>query len=140
MTDITPFTFTNNILSSREDIFDESTSDQYVPFLINRALSYFPDTILYANDMNQYHMLSKSAQYHYYLNSIPKRKRFSKWAKKTSDETVVAISKMYQCNETRAQEIASLLPLEAKEKIINEMELSDGKRSKQPRRGKSKAT
>jgi hypothetical protein len=136
----TPFTFADNVLSGRTDIFDESTADQYVPFIINRHLSYFVDTVHYANDMNMYSDLPKYAQYRYYLNTIPKRKRFSKWEKKSSDQVIEAISKRFQCNQQRAEEYASLLPDDVKQQIVNEMGSSDGKRSTKSGRGRAKAS
>jgi hypothetical protein len=137
---MTPFTFADNVLSSREDIFSEENQDQYVPFIINRHLSYFIDTVLYANDMNIYNHLEKSSQYQYLLNTIPKRKRFSKWEKKTSDQLVLGICEVFQCNEQRALEILPLLTPDHKQKIITKMGSGDDKRSTKSSRSKTKTS
>lgn len=133
----TPFTFADNVSSSRQNIMDEMNEDQYVPFIINRHLSHFADAVLYANDLNIYHFLTKSAQYSYLLSSLPKRKRFSKWQKKEKDVLIEAISRRFNCNSDKAQDIASLLPEDAKTKIISEVGISDGS-NRQSRRGKIK--
>ena len=49
-----PFKFTDAINYTKEDIMiDDITEKAYNPFLINRSLSYFPDTVLAANEMNR---------------------------------------------------------------------------------------
>mgnify|MGYP000935935724 CR=1 FL=1 len=44
----------------------------YNSFIINRGLSYFVDTVLYANEMNLRHELNNRMQNDYLLNSIRK--------------------------------------------------------------------
>ena len=51
---MTPFDYLNAINQSKENlIVDELSEKEYVPFVVNKGLSYFPDTILYANEMNR---------------------------------------------------------------------------------------
>ncbi len=109
---VNPFTFIDAITYSKEDIFDESTEKAYVPFIINRHLSMFKDTVLWANELNMVHHMPKYSQYLFLLNSIPKRKRFAKWNKRVENEDLVAISVVYHCNEQRAEEISDLLTTE----------------------------
>ena len=106
---VTVFSFVNEITYGKQNIFNDETKDQYIPFIVNRALSYFPDCILYSNDLNMYPDLPKAFQNGHYLNSISKRKRFSKWAKKLDDESISLITDLYQCNERKAAEILSVL-------------------------------
>jgi hypothetical protein len=106
---VNPFSFVNSITYDKRDIYDDETKKHYIPFLINRALSYFPDTVLYANDMNIFNELPKYFQYSYFLNSIAKRKRFSKWGKKVGSDSLDLIMEIYQLNERKAREILSIL-------------------------------
>ena len=78
------FDFLNAINVTKQDLIkeDPQSEKEYVPFMINRGLSYFHDTIMYANEMNKYASVPKKWQFDYYRNSIPKKKRFSKWHKK----------------------------------------------------------
>jgi len=55
----------NSINQSKENILskDSRLEKDYVPFVINKCFSYFPDTIFYANKMNQMAFLDKKMQY-----------------------------------------------------------------------------
>lgn len=109
MAQTTPFDFINTITYSKNNIYSQETAKGYVPFIVNRSLSYFIDTVLYANDMNLYPTVDPRLQYSYFLSSISRRKRFSKWAKKLEHEDVDLIMQLYECNRTRATELLSLL-------------------------------
>jgi NACalpha-BTF3-like transcription factor len=78
------FDFLNAINDNKKDLIrqDPSTEKDYVPFMVNRGLSYFSDTIMFANEMNQNADICKSWQFDFYRIGIPKKKRFSKWHKR----------------------------------------------------------
>ena len=58
------FDFVNSINYDKRDLFEDPQAEKdYVPFLVNRSLSYFPDTALYANEMNQQAGIPKRWQY-----------------------------------------------------------------------------
>ena len=79
-------------------------------FIINRALSMNIDTILYVNEMNVNWQLDPLLQYDYYINSLRKRKRWSKWAKATGPSpNLELIKEDYNYNEQRAREVLDLL-------------------------------
>jgi hypothetical protein len=106
---VTPFTFLDAICYSKADMFNDTTAKEYIPFIINKGLSNFSDVILYANDVNIWHEMPKRHQFEYLKHSIPKKKRFSKWPKKTKDADVDAIAKVYECNARRAAEMLEIL-------------------------------
>lgn len=108
-----PFDFVNSVSHTKEDLIsnnDEIAEEFYVPFLVNRALSYFPDTIMYANEMNR-HELSKKLQYYYLLNSIRPVKRFAKWAK-VEEEHLEDIKQYYGYSTEKARQALSVLTTE----------------------------
>jgi hypothetical protein len=77
---------------------------------VNRGLSYFPDTILHANEMNRNSSIPKDWQFYFFLNSIPKKKRFSKWAKKdTESESMALVKEYFGYSSERASEALSIL-------------------------------
>jgi hypothetical protein len=79
-------------------------------FIINRALSMNIDTILYVNEMNANWQLDALLQYDYYINSLRKKKRWSKWAKATVPSSdLELIKEYYNYNEQRAREVLDLL-------------------------------
>ena len=51
------------------------------PFLINKSLSYHQDSVFFTNEMNCRHGLDHRLQYVFFLNTLRKRQRFSKWSK-----------------------------------------------------------
>lgn len=110
----TPFDILNAINSKRDILKeDESTKKDYIPFMINRGLSYFPDTIFLANEMNKHPELDKDIQFYFYFNAVSKRKRFSKWSKKSvRSDTIELISKCYECSLLKAEEYERLLSAE----------------------------
>ena len=79
-------------------------------FIINRALSMNVDTILYVNEMNTRYQLDALLQYDYYINSLRKKKRWSKWAKASVPSSdLELIKEYYNYNEQRAREVLDLL-------------------------------
>lgn len=102
--------FVNSINTTKKDMMSDTENDSlaekdYVPFMVNKSLSYFVDTILYSNEINKYPFLDKKMQYTYYLHAIPKGKRFCKWSKKEITEDLEAISEYFQCNYRKSAEI-----------------------------------
>ena len=117
-----PFDYLNAINSTKENLMLDSATDElaekaYEPFLTNRGLSYFPDSIFYANEMNQYHALPKKAQFLYLLNSIRPRKRFSKWYKEEISNDILLISEMFGYSKSKAKEALNVLSEEQLKEI-----------------------
>lgn len=76
----------------------------YVPFVINKALSYHPDCIFHANDINMRYWLEKQNQMDFYINIIRSRKRpFVKWAKKETPDNLNLISDYFQISFEKAK-------------------------------------
>ena len=102
---------------SKEKLLDSDDKDwekKYPPFIINKGLSYFPDTVMYANEMNRLHHASKHMQFSFLLNTIRNKKRFSKWLTKSKIKDIDVIKQYYGYSNKKAQEALSLL---TKEKI-----------------------
>jgi hypothetical protein len=121
-----PFDFVNAINYTKKDLMtgsenDELVEKEYVPFLVNKSLSYFPDTILYANEINRYNNVDKKLQFHYLLNSIRPQKRFAKWVKKVESEDISAVSQYYKYNVDKASQVLSILSAEQLETIKQEL-------------------
>ena len=88
---------------------DSNCERLYLPYLVNRAMSYFTDTILYSNEMNRNHHLDKKLQYDYYMNSIRKRKRFSKWLKTDQSDDIDLIKQHFSYSDRKAREVYDIL-------------------------------
>jgi len=117
-----PFDYVNSISSNKNNLMrgsenDELSQKEYIPFVVNRALSYYTDTLLYANEMNKFSDLDNLMQYEYLFHSIRKGRRFSKWSKSKTTEELLAISKYFNVNIKRSQEYKSLLSPEQIQEI-----------------------
>ena len=104
---MSPFKFIKSISSSKKDIMENEKD--YNAFMINRGLSYFPDTVLYANEMNKFHHLDNRLQYSFLINIIRKRNRFSKWNKSIESENINAIKRYYGYSNEKARDVLPLL-------------------------------
>ena len=115
-----PFTYLNSINFSKEDVMvDDVAEKAYNSFLINRSMSYFYDTVGIANVMNRYHHLDNKLQYHFLINIIRKRKRFSKWMKPETESDIEVVKQYYGYSNDKAKQVLSLLSPEQL-KIINQ--------------------
>ena len=108
---MTPFDFINSISFDKKNLFeDPQAKKDYNAYIVNRGLSYFPDTVLYANEMNRNHHLDKDCQFFFLLNSISKKKRFSKWAKKDAEsESLSLVMEYYKYSSEKAKEVLNVL-------------------------------
>ena len=104
-----PFDFVKSITYTKEDIMHDLNESEYEPFLVNRALSYYQDCILYANEMNRRFEVSNRLQYHYLLNTIRKRKRFAKWIKSEKIDDLRIVMEYYQVSRAKAEEYLHIL-------------------------------
>lgn len=105
-----PFDYVNAINSTKKDIMVDDLSEKaYDSFLVNRALSQFRETVLWANEMNRYHHLDKRLQFDFLINSIRKGKRFSKWAKSETPENLELVKEYYGYSNEKARYALQLL-------------------------------
>jgi len=94
----------------------------YQPYIVNKSLSYHWDTVFFSNEMNMYSCIPSEMQYLFYLYSIKKGNRYSKWVKKDTTEDIHFIKTYYECNDTKAHEIINLLSKEQINYIKNKLE------------------
>ena len=113
---------------------DLLAENEYRPFIINRTLSYFQDTVLYANEVNQREHLDSRLQYDFLLNSIRRKKRFSRCLKPRKDEDIDAIKEYYSCSHRKAYEIFKLLTGEQLSLIHKRLKRGGIQNGKQTRR------
>ena len=104
---MSPFEFIKSISSTKKDIMENEKD--YNAFMVNRGLSYFPDTVIYANEMNKFHHLDSRLQYLFLINIVRKRNRFSKWNKSIESENINAIKRYYDYSNEKARDVLPLL-------------------------------
>jgi hypothetical protein len=117
-------------LTKDVDLIDEYNKTDYVPFLINRGMSFYPETILHANFLNSNSHLDRILQYKYYLYSVKKKKRFSKWLSNSkTPEKILIISKFYGISINKAKEITDMITSEDLDNMKNYLDTGGTKRS-----------
>jgi hypothetical protein len=119
-----PFEFTKTINDTKHNLMDEDpeVEKDYIPFLVNRSLGYFMDTIMYANEMNRFNSLDYKLQYDFLLNIIRPRKRYSKWLKKSKDDNIDLIKKFYGYSYTKAKDVVDILSEDQIEHIRSKLD------------------
>jgi hypothetical protein len=109
-----PFNYLNSITYSKNDLMEKDNETRdiergYSSFIINRSLSYFIDTVSFANVVNRYHHLDNKLAYHFLINIIRKRKRFSKWIKPEVESDIRVIKQYYGYSNEKARQVLPLL-------------------------------
>ena len=104
------FDYLNSINDNKKNIMiDDLAEKDYNSFMVNRGLSYFYDTALLANEMNQRAHLDNKMQYDFLRTVIRKKKRFSKWGKAEKLKDLDAIKQYYGYSREKAFQVLSLL-------------------------------
>ena len=100
-----------SINQSKRNILDDDPDAQkkYPPYIVNRCLSSFTDTILFVNEMNKNSHLPNKLQYDFLLNSVKPRKRFSPWARKDSIDYLDVVKEYYGYNDDKALQALRIL-------------------------------
>jgi hypothetical protein len=113
--------YLNSINHDKTPLMDNHPEAEkaYVPFVVNRCLSYFPDTLLYANTMNSNIAIPKKLQFDYLRLSVRSRKRFSKWLKNEMSDEVKSIKEYFGYSTQKALEIQPLLTKNDKKAILD---------------------
>ena len=107
------FEYLNAINYTKQNVMvDDLTEKAYNAFMVNRSLSYFNDTALIANEMNQHHHLDNRLQFDFFINIIRKKKRFSKWNKPETVSDVEVVKEYYGYSNEKARQALSLLTKE----------------------------
>jgi hypothetical protein len=107
---VNPFEFVNDIINGKSNIMvDDITEKAYNAFMVNRSLSYFNDTVLFANEMNLNAHLDNRLQFDFLINIVRKKKRFSKWAKAQKSSDVEVVKEYYGYSNQKARQVLDLL-------------------------------
>ena len=105
-----------SILKTNQDVLEEERD--YVPFIVNKALSYHYDCVLYANQMNMSHTIDSKMQYDFLKAAVRKRSRpFQPWAKLPVIADLDLVKEFYKLSNEKAKETLELLSQEQLQKI-----------------------
>ena len=98
--------YLNSINYTKEQLLDsedEQWEKKYPPFIINKCVAPFPDTILLVNELNQLHHVDKKLQYDFLLNSLRSSKRYTPWMKAKKLKNIDYVKEFYGYNNEKAK-------------------------------------
>jgi|TARA_B100001063_G_scaffold243367_1_gene273831 hypothetical protein len=99
----------NSINHEKQNIMTDENKNEYPPFIVNKCLSGFIDTIMVSNEININHHLSKKLQYEFLLNIVRPKRRFSPWLKKEKITDLEIVKTYYGYSNEKARSALSLL-------------------------------
>lgn len=107
---LTPFDFLDAIqVTGKMLITDEDSEKQYIPFIINKGLSFGADTVIYANEMNSRPHIPREFQNLFLLNQVLKKKRYNKWIKSESNDKLELVKRYYGYSTEKAKQALLIL-------------------------------
>ena len=99
-----------SIQQTKKVVVTAENERDYVPFVVNRSISFHLDMVMAANEMNMNPSTDNLLQYHYLLNTVRAYKRpFQKWQKRDTIENLDAVKEYYNYSNEKAKDALSLL-------------------------------
>ena len=99
----------NQTKESLLDSEDEEWTKKYPPFIVNKCVAPFMDTVQLVNEINQLHHLDKKLQFDFLLNSLRARKRYAPWLKATKLENLEYVKEFYGYGNEKAKAALDIL-------------------------------
>ena len=100
---------------------DEEWEKRYPPYIVNKCLAPFTDTILLVNELNQHHQLDKKLQFDYLLNSLRPRNRFAPWMKAKKLDNLEYVKEFYGYGNEKARDALDILDTKQISAIKNKL-------------------
>jgi hypothetical protein len=104
--------YLNSINLTKENLMetdDPMWEKKYSPFIINKCVAPFNDTIMLVNEMNQRHHLDSKLQYDFLLNTIRPKKRYAPWVKADKLKNLEYVKEYYGYSNEKAKQALSIL-------------------------------
>ena len=103
-----------SIKQTKQNLIDEDPSleNEYPPYIINKCLSGYVETIMLANEINQYSFLPKKMQYDFFINIVRKNKRFSPWIQQDKIKDLDYVKRYYGYDNEKAKQALKILTQE----------------------------
>ena len=91
------------------DTEDEMWEKKFYPFIINKCVAPFEDTVMLVNEINQLHHLDKKLQFDFLINSLRPRKRYGPWLKAKKLKNLEYVKEFYGYNNEKAKVALDIL-------------------------------
>jgi len=104
--------YLNSLNFTKENLMDSDDpmwEKKYAPYIINKCLAPFNDTIMFVNELNMRHHLENKLQYDFLLNTIRSKKRYAPWVKADKLKDLEYIKEYYGYSNEKAKTALSIL-------------------------------
>ena len=91
------------------DTEDEQWTKKYPPYIVNKCIAPFPDSVMLVNEINQLHHLDKKLQFDFLINSLRPRKRYAPWMKAKKLKSLEYVKEFYGYNNEKAKAALDIL-------------------------------
>ena len=82
---------------------------RYPPFIVNKCVAPFQDTIYLVNEMNIHHHLDSKLQFDFLLNSLRPRDRYTPWLKAKKIKNIEYVKEYYGYSNEKAKAALDVL-------------------------------
>ena len=91
------------------DTDDAMWEKKYPPFIVNKCVAPFLDTIHLVNEMNIHNHLDSKLQFDFLLNSLRSRDRYTPWLKAKKIKNIEYVKEYYGYSNEKAKSALSIL-------------------------------
>jgi hypothetical protein len=104
--------YLNAVNHTKENLLDTEDEDwekKYPPFIVNKCVAPFPDTVMLVNEINQLPHLDKKLQFDFLINSLRPRKRYTPWRMAMILENLEYVKEYYGYSNEKAKSALDIL-------------------------------
>lgn len=98
-----------NWINDKSHYPSEEELKMYQGYVINRIFSKYPDTVLFANEMNKASKVPPSVQFDFFFYGVSKRKRWGAKKEVEDTEKIELIKKAFKYSTHVARETVDLI-------------------------------
>ena len=94
-----------NLMDSDDPMWEK----KYSPYIINKCIAPFNDTIMFVNEINMRHHLENKLQYDFLLNTIRPKNRYAPWVRGSKIKDLEFIKEYYGYSNEKAKVALQIL-------------------------------
>ena len=104
--------YLKSINQTKENLMDSDDpmwEKKYSPYIINKCIAPFNDTIMFVNEINMRHHLENKLQYDFLLNTIRPKNRYAPWVRGSKIKDLEFIKEHYGYSNEKAKVALQIL-------------------------------
>ena len=104
--------YLKSINQTKENLMDSDDpmwEKKYSPYIVNKCIAPFNDTIMFVNEINMRHHLENKLQYDFLLNTIRPKNRFAPWVRGSKIKDLEFIKEYYGYSNEKAKVALQIL-------------------------------